>query len=140
MSEFPACFYRVSVKGVVSIEGKILLIREKSKRWDLPGGGVEHNEDYLNALRREFKEEIQGELDNVDVQKMEPWFMYDHDPDWKKPILYLVFPVTLDSRVELTNSNAEVGLFSVDTLKEALLEKHVEPYRESLIKMAFNND
>lgn len=55
-------------------------------------------------------------------------------------LLYLVFPVTLHSQVELINSNTEVGLFSIDTLKEVLLEKHVEPYRESLIKMAFNND
>lgn len=51
-------FYRVSVKGVVYDEqGRILLARESSGKWDLLGGGLDHDENPKAGLRREFLEE-----------------------------------------------------------------------------------
>src|SRR5258706_9372523 len=87
-----SCFYRVSIKGVINIGNKVLLTREHgSKRWDLPGGGIEHFEQPETALRREIKEEINAELTHLDDTHVQPWFTYDLDPGWDRPILYLVY-------------------------------------------------
>jgi ADP-ribose pyrophosphatase YjhB (NUDIX family) len=51
-------FYRVSVKGiVVDAEGRLLLSREDNDMWDTLGGGLDHDEDPLDGLRREVFEE-----------------------------------------------------------------------------------
>lgn len=51
-------YYRVSVKTKINFNGKILLVKEDGKKWDLPGGGIEHYENIDEALKRELTEEI----------------------------------------------------------------------------------
>ena len=51
-------FFRVSVKGIVVDEqGCLLLARENDGMWDMLGGGLEHEEEPLEGLRREVLEE-----------------------------------------------------------------------------------
>lgn len=53
------CVYRISIKAIIrDHSGRILLIREKDGGWELPGGGLEHNETALDCLKRELQEEI----------------------------------------------------------------------------------
>ena len=33
-------YYRVSVKAKINFNGKILLVKEDGKKWDLPGAGL----------------------------------------------------------------------------------------------------
>ncbi|HET8575169.1 MAG TPA: hypothetical protein VFM02_03310 [Candidatus Paceibacterota bacterium] len=43
--DFPACFYRVTIKGLVMKNGKILLLKDSPKlsgKWELPGGGLKN--------------------------------------------------------------------------------------------------
>lgn len=49
--------YRVSIRGIIFIEGKLLLIESASGEVKLPGGGMENGEDEIQALIREVKEE-----------------------------------------------------------------------------------
>ncbi len=52
------CYYRISVKALVTDEdGKFLLAKETDGTWDFLGGGLDHNEDPTEALRREVTEE-----------------------------------------------------------------------------------
>ncbi len=55
--EFP----RVTVDGIVEIEGKVVLIKRLAEpfkgSWAIPGGHVENNETVENATIREIKEE-----------------------------------------------------------------------------------
>jgi len=61
---------RMSSKGIIVLDGKkILLLRIETGChaegvWDLPGGGVEDNENAIDCLKREVKEETN--LDLVD--------------------------------------------------------------------------
>jgi 8-oxo-dGTP diphosphatase len=54
---------RVAVYGVCEDpDGRVLLVRAAkylsvAGRWFLPGGGIDHGEDPVDALRREFAEE-----------------------------------------------------------------------------------
>lgn len=51
--------FHLSVKAIIHNQhGKILLLRRpKARDWDLPGGRINTNEDPLDALIREVKEE-----------------------------------------------------------------------------------
>lgn len=48
---------RIAVRGIISIEGKLLLIENAFGETKLPGGGIEPGETDQQALIREVKEE-----------------------------------------------------------------------------------
>ncbi len=48
---------RVAVRGVIFIDGKLLMIENNFGEAKLPGGGIEDGEDEYQALLREVKEE-----------------------------------------------------------------------------------
>ncbi len=49
--------YRVSVRGIIFLDGKLLMIENSFGEVKLPGGGMEPGEDEYQALIREVKEE-----------------------------------------------------------------------------------
>ena len=49
--------YRVAVRGIIIVEGKLLMIESDSGELKLPGGGLDDGEDDCQALVREVKEE-----------------------------------------------------------------------------------
>lgn len=49
--------YRVAVRGIIFIDGKLLMIEDEFGEVKLPGGGVDNTEDDYQALVREVKEE-----------------------------------------------------------------------------------
>jgi 8-oxo-dGTP diphosphatase len=63
--DFPDAFYRVSIKGLLVRDGKLMMVddfagirsREKGGEWELPGGGLDFGENFQDGLRREIKEE-----------------------------------------------------------------------------------
>ena len=50
--------FPVSVKGVLLVEGKVVLVRNDRNEWELPGGRLEIGETPEEALAREFEEEL----------------------------------------------------------------------------------
>ena len=79
-------FYRVSAKAlVVADDGKVLVCKEDQPHWSLPGGGVDHGEQPLQALMRELEEElgvkeiVSAELSSAhtfEVPQFNSWFMW----------------------------------------------------------------
>lgn len=49
--------YRVAVRGIIFIDGKLLMIEDSFGEVKLPGGGIDDGEDDYKALAREVKEE-----------------------------------------------------------------------------------
>ena len=49
--------YRVAVRGIIFIDGKLLMTEDKYGEVKLPGGGIDQGEDDVQALVREVKEE-----------------------------------------------------------------------------------
>lgn len=55
--QYPDAFYRVSVKAVILNEKDEVFAVHEGEDWTLPGGGLDHGEDPLTALKRELYEE-----------------------------------------------------------------------------------
>ena len=89
--------FRVSLKClIVDSDGKVLVVRENGRgSWDLPGGGIDHGEDFQTAIARELREEINFTgnftFDILTIDK--PAKLLTRDV-WQ---IKLIFNVTLDS-------------------------------------------
>jgi 8-oxo-dGTP pyrophosphatase MutT (NUDIX family) len=141
LPQCPPCFYRVSAKAIIVINNKLLLIREASKRWDLPGGGVEHSEDLDKTLKRELKEELSVTLVSYDKTSTELWFSYDHDPLWERPNLNIVVAVKIVPKPNILSAKKgiECKLFSRNEIIQLPLEKNLEPFRRNLLEKLFGS-
>jgi len=49
--------YPLSIKGVLILDGRVLLLLNERGEWDLPGGRPAPGEDHRAALAREVREE-----------------------------------------------------------------------------------
>ncbi len=113
LKDLRAC-YRVVVKGIVkNTEGRILFVKERDN-WDLPGGGLEHGEDILGGIVREFKEEL-----NVDVRIDESTTRVI--PAWNKkfdaPVFIVAYNAELLGEPSATDEVSEFAYFSLDEAK-----------------------
>lgn len=52
--ELPEIF-RIAVRGIIFIDGRLLMIEDKLGEVKLPGGGMEDGEDNLQTLCRELR-------------------------------------------------------------------------------------
>ncbi len=111
--------YRVSVKGLIYEDGKLLFVRERSDTWDLPGGGLEHGESIAEALRRECREELGTE---IEITNTAPIII----PTWSKkfntPVLIIAYRVRLVSPPTTTTDVSELRYIGVDELKQVELD------------------
>ncbi len=76
--------FHVTVKALsFDRDGRLLLIKEKSGRWDLPGGRVEHGENLQQTLMRECQEEMGLQPHILDQHPHWAWSARHHDGWWK---------------------------------------------------------
>jgi 8-oxo-dGTP diphosphatase len=64
---------RVQVK-IINANSNYLMIKRASNdgnRWELPGGGIDKNETFIQAVRREAKEETGLFITNIKLVKYE---------------------------------------------------------------------
>lgn len=102
-------YYRVSVKAKIKQGDKVLLVKEDGKKWDLPGGGIEHGETIAEALKRELKEEIG--LSDFEQYDAEPKVFKMIDKTANRPLIFLVFEIKIGNDQKFTPaSNTEIAL------------------------------
>ena len=98
--------YHVTIKGLVFDErGRVMLLRERSGCFDLPGGRLEHGEEFTDCLVRECREEMGVRCRVIDGLPRYAWSATDKDGVWR---LVLCFAIELES-LELTESEECVG-------------------------------
>ena len=109
-------YYRVSVKAKINFNGKTLLVKEDGKKWDLPGGGIEHYETIDEALKRELTEEI-GVSDFIITSGPKIFKMIDAAAN--RPLIFIAYELELDSATEFHPSdNVEIGLFEPEKIQD----------------------
>ena len=100
MKDIP-CAYRVTVKGLIRDEtGRLLFVRERGDTWDLPGGGLEHGEEIFEALRREFREELQVE---IEILPREPVIIPTWHQKFDDPVLVIAYEVKLQNEPQTSS-------------------------------------
>jgi len=111
-------YYRVSVKAKINFNGKTLLVREDGKKWDLPGGGIEHFETIQEALTRELTEEI-GVSEFSIISGPKIFKMIDRSAN--RPLIFIVYELKLDPTTKFHPSdNVEIGLFEPEKIQDTV--------------------
>lgn len=87
--------FRISIKAIIRDEnGDVLVVKENGRSWwDLPGGGVDHNETLKSAISRELHEEVSftGAFDYRIIAVHDPIYLQKHD-FWQTLIICEVSP------------------------------------------------
>ncbi len=121
---------RVRVAGLVQdSKGKILLVQQKKKGksyWLLPGGGIEFGESAVEALKREFKEEL-----DLEVAQSEFFLLNESiDPKKERHLVQLVFSVKIQDKTPVLNPKETAisgfGYFSKEEIKKLDLRPNIK--------------
>jgi mutator protein MutT len=103
--------YPISVKGVVRVNGKIVLLKNEREEWELPGGKIEPGENPEQCTVREIKEEL-----NIDVEidsLVDTWMYNILGKVDVFIVTYLCKPVKMDAqKIKISNEHKELGLFT----------------------------
>ena len=111
---------RIRVAGILRKEDKLLFVKHKKNEREyylLPGGGVDYGESFETALKREFLEEVNI---NIDVKNM--LFISEAiAPDSSRHIVNVFFEVEyISGELKLADEEILAGVeyISVDKLEE----------------------
>lgn len=133
-----ACFYRMSAKAMICSGEYILLVKEDSDTWDLPGGGVEHFEQLQEALLRELNEEIGLEDDDVESISAQPiTILKYHSKRSGNHGMHLVYAVVLSDEYAVPESMQDtVKMHAIESLKPEMLDDNVRQNFDEIIATA----
>jgi 8-oxo-dGTP pyrophosphatase MutT (NUDIX family) len=114
-----------SIKGVLLLDRRVLLVKNPRNEWELPGGRIEEGEDHAKALSREFAEELA-----VDVAVSEPIDSYVFEVIPGRHVVIITYGCTLigNFNPKLSDEHTEHCLWPVERLSEINLP---EGYRRS---------
>jgi mutator protein MutT len=109
-SDYFAKKYPVSVKGLLYINNKIVLLKNERNEWELPGGKIEPTETPEQCVLREIKEELSVECT---IDKILDTWMYKVGGKVNCFIVvYLCKPLSMDERkIKFSSEHSEYGLF-----------------------------
>ena len=120
------------MKGIVSVNNKIVLLKNERAEWELPGGKIEIYETAEQCAIREIKEELNLE---VEIESIVDVWMYNILGKVNVMIItYLCKPLFIEeSLVKISHEHKEVCLFSKEETKHLNLPAG---YKKS-IELAF---
>ena len=110
---------------IVNAKDEVLLMKrgEKSKNeighWSLPGGALEFNETFSQAVRREIKEELGVEIEIEDLICLTDHIIKDEGQHW---VTCAIKSRIVDGEPKIMEPEkiAKIGWFAVDSLPEKL--------------------
>jgi 8-oxo-dGTP pyrophosphatase MutT (NUDIX family) len=112
--------YRISLKGLIrNDKDEFLVVKEIGRDWwDLPGGGMDHNENIKTALARELKEEINlnGDFTYRIIDINEPTYIDEHD-FWQVRLIFEIKPEIME--FSLGEDGDEVAFINLRELKKS---------------------
>ena len=113
-TEEPTDRWPVSVKGIVTVEDRVVLLRNERNEWELPGGRLEAGETPEECVVREVEEELGLEV--VVDGLLDAW-VYPVHPD--RSVLVLTYGcVSLhDGEPVHSEEHGAVGVFDLRDLE-----------------------
>ncbi len=119
-------YVHAAMKALIQDGDKYLVIQQEFnglKRWDLPGGRVDHGESPYDTLHREVKEEV-----GLDISVIKPigvwWFFRDSDKDQVVCTTFLCKPKHKDVNITNNPANENIVKYAWLTKKEFLTDDY----------------
>ncbi len=124
---------KVSKIILINSKKEVLLHRRDNKRgipfrgyWDLIGGGLEEGESYLEAIKREIKEEINCKVKNIEQLKTE------YIPERKQELTHFVGYVNVSlEKITCHEGTGLVSFFKIDGLPKKFPRFHRKFFMEN---------
>jgi 8-oxo-dGTP pyrophosphatase MutT (NUDIX family) len=108
--------YPVSIKGVVVIDGKVLLLKNERAEWEPPGGRIELGETPEQCVAREIAEETNLTVTTGPI--LDSWMYYIAVADKHVLIVtYGCYPIG-DAVPVVSHEHKEIGLFAPEDVPE----------------------
>ena len=106
--------YPVSIKGVLLIGGKVVLVKNDRDEWELPGGRMDPGETHAQTLVREFREELA-----IDVEPLEFVDDYDFEVIPSRHVHVVTYGCRLRGafKLALSAEHTAFGLHALDDLE-----------------------
>ena len=107
-----------SIKGVLLLDGQVVLVRNDRDEWELPGGRVEDGEDQAETLAREFAEEL-----CLSVRLVAPIDSYSFEVIPGRHVFIVTYGCALagDFQPRISDEHTDYCLWPVDRLSELKL-------------------
>jgi mutator protein MutT len=118
--------FPVSVKGVVLVGARTLLLRNERAEWELPGGRLEAGEDPAGCVVREIREEL---AIDVAVGELLDCWLYEVLPGHEVVIVTYGCRYEGAGEVQMSGEHQAVGLFGLDEIAALPMP---EGYRRSI--------
>lgn len=125
--------YPVSIKGILFIQDKVLLLKNEREEWDLPGGKIDSNEQPKMCLLREILEET-----NLKVKVCEIVDTWMYKILGKVNVFVVFYTCLLNDDIEnlkISFEHKEIKLFSLEELTELRIP---EGYYNAILKSQKN--
>lgn len=120
--------FPVSIKGVLTVAGKFVLLRNEREEWELPGGRIEAGESPEFCVLREIEEELGIKAEVAGI--LDTW-LFEVLPG--KFVFIATYACTTKESVaemlQISHEHKELGLFP---LEEALALNMPDGYKASL--------
>lgn len=113
-SQHPLRKYRVSIKGVLLVEGKIHLLKNERDEWELPGGKLDEGEQPIECITREIQEELN--IQAIPVGMLNSWLYKIFDDVEVLIITYACHSAARIDDVKYSHEHKELGLFDIDEI------------------------
>lgn len=120
----------VSVKGVLLLDGRVVLLKNSRNEWELPGGRIDPGESHAQTLSREFAEELAVE---VDVSEHIDSYLFEVIPGRHVQIITYGCTIAGAFAPKVSGEHTEHCLWPVHRLSEINLP---EGYRRSVQRWA----
>ncbi len=101
--------FPVSVKAVLIVDGKVVLLENERREWELPGGRLEAGESPQECLRREVMEELAAD---VRVGAILDCWLYEVLPGREVVIVTYAVERIDSGPLAISEEHKRVGLFS----------------------------
>jgi 8-oxo-dGTP pyrophosphatase MutT (NUDIX family) len=105
----------ISIKGVLLLDQRVVLVKNPRNEWELPGGRIDEDEAHAQTLTREFAEEL-----SIDVRVGEAIDSYLFEVTPGKHVFIVTYGCTLagEFNPRLSNEHTEHCLWPVERLSE----------------------
>jgi 8-oxo-dGTP pyrophosphatase MutT (NUDIX family) len=126
-----------SIKGVLLIDGEVVLVRNSRHEWELPGGRLENGEDHAQTLEREFAEEL-----SIAVRMSAPIDSYLFEVIPGRTVFIVTYGCRLigDFRPRISDEHIEHCVWPVNRLSELQLPPGYRRSIETWAKAISHNE